>query len=135
MAQTGFPAILVVEDERDILVVLRRILRDLTTDNDIIAVPDAETALEHLDRQPFALIITDYVMPGMSGLELARRVRERSRDTTVVMITAYGTAALEQAAVEAGVEALLRKPFVVGKLEEEVRQALERWSNRLPEER
>ncbi len=134
MAQTGFPAILVVEDERDILVVLRRILRDLTTDNDIVAVPDAETALEHLDRQPFALIITDYVMPGMSGLELARQVRERSRDTTVVMITAYGTATLEQAAVEAGVEALLRKPFVVGKLEEVVRQALERWSNRLPEE-
>ena len=134
MAQTGFPAILVVEDERDILIVLRRILRDLTTDNDIVAAPDAETALDQLARQPFALVITDYVMPEMSGLDLARRVRDRSPDTMVVMITAYGTDELERAADQAGVAVVLRKPFVVSRLEDAVRQSLARWATRVADE-
>jgi two-component system, response regulator, stage 0 sporulation protein F len=127
MAESAFPAILLVEDERDILIVLRRILRDLTTEHDIVAVPDAPSALAALDKQPFALVITDYVMPEMSGLELARAVRARSPKTAIIMVTAYATPEIERNAHAAGVEAVLRKPFLVGRLEEVVRAALDRW--------
>ena len=126
MGQTEFPAILVVEDEPDVLIVLRRILRDVTIGHDIIAVPDGATAIEQLERQRFALVITDYLMPEVSGIELARFVRARSPETAVVMVTAYATSEVEQAATEAGVQVVLRKPFVVGKLEDAVRVALSR---------
>src|SRR3712207_1229101 len=95
MAEHEFPAILVVEDEPDILIVLRRILRDVTVGHDIVAVPDGTTALQHMERQHFALVITDYMMPDVNGLDLARSVRQQSPDTPVVMVTAYATAELE----------------------------------------
>lgn len=124
MTHLGFPAILVVEDEPDVLIVLRRILRDLTTEHDIIAVANAATALGHIDKHAVALVITDYLMPEMTGIELARAVRARSKDTVVIMVTAYATPEVERLAHEVGVNVVLRKPFLVDQLEQAVRAAL-----------
>ncbi len=124
MTQGGFPAILVVEDEPHILIVLRRILRDLTSEYDIVAVPDALAALDYMQAHPVALVITDYIMPEMSGLELARQVKDKTPGTPVIMVTSYGTRELEQAARQAGIQRVLRKPFALEGIEQAVREAL-----------
>ena len=47
-------------------------------------------ALKKLDQESFDLLITDYRMGGMNGVELARKVHERSRDLPVIIVTGYG---------------------------------------------
>ncbi|MBA3945741.1 MAG: response regulator [Herpetosiphonaceae bacterium] len=123
MAPT-IPAILVVEDEPDILMILRRILRDVTSEYDIIAVPHARTALKQLALQDCALVITDYAMPDMTGLDLAQHIQRMAPQTPVVMITAYANPELLHAAKAAGVVYVLYKPFSVGELEQVLRTYL-----------
>ncbi len=123
MAQS-IPAILVVEDEPDILMILRRILRDVTSDYDIIAVPQARTAMKQLALQDCALVITDYAMPDMTGLDLAQHIQRTAPQTPVVMITAYANPELLNAAKAAGVAYVLYKPFSVDELEQVLRRYL-----------
>jgi CheY-like chemotaxis protein len=112
----SFPAIIVVEDAPDILVVLRRVLHDLQLEYDIITVNNGQSALAQAALHPCALLITDYMLSGINGLELAREFIERWH-SPVIMITAYATPALREAAKAAGIERFLSKPFMVDDLE------------------
>lgn len=120
-----FPAILVVEDEPDILVILRRVLRDLETELDIVAVSSGEAAMAYATQHPCRLLITDYRLGGMDGLQLARSFK-RSFNSPVIMISAYFTPVLRDAVRAEGVDVALSKPFQVEELEHAVRQALGR---------
>jgi DNA-binding response OmpR family regulator len=111
-----FPAIIVVEDAPDILIVLRRVLHDLQLAYDIITVDNGRSALAHAAQHPCALLITDYMLSGVNGLELAREFKARW-SCPVIMITAYGTPELRAAARAAGVDRFLSKPFMVDALE------------------
>ncbi|HEX6288882.1 MAG TPA: response regulator [Herpetosiphonaceae bacterium] len=114
-----FPAIIVVEDAPDILIVLRRVLHDLQLEHDIITVDNGLSALAQASQHPCALLITDYMLSGINGLELAREFKARWR-SAVIMITAYATPELREAARAAGVDRFLSKPFMVEALEEAV---------------
>lgn len=118
-----FPAIIVVEDAPDILIVLRRVLHDLQLSYDIITVDNGLSALAQAAQHPCALLITDYMLSGINGLELAREFKERWR-CPVIMITAYGTPELREAAKAAGVDRFLSKPFMVEVLETAVCRVL-----------
>jgi CheY-like chemotaxis protein len=122
---TPIPAIVVVEDEPDILVILRRVLRDLETDYDIVAVSSAEAALAYALKNPCRLLITDYQLGGMDGLQLAKTFK-RDFGCRVIMISAYFTPALRNIAYVEGVDFLFAKPFQVDALEEAIRIALSR---------
>jgi len=124
--ETAFriPAIILVEDEPDILIILHRILRDLTGGYDIIPVHDGAHALAQLALRPVPLLITDYNMPEMTGVDLTRAVKAVAPETVVVLITAYGTAALERKGRAAGVDHYLTKPFALDHLEQIVRATL-----------
>jgi CheY-like chemotaxis protein len=111
-----FPAIIVVEDAPDILIVLRRVLHDLQLEYDIITVDNGLSALAQAGQHPCALLITDYMLSGINGLELAREFKARWR-SAVIMITAYATPELRDAAKTAGVDRFLSKPFMVDDLE------------------
>jgi CheY-like chemotaxis protein len=119
------PAIIVVEDKPNVLLVLRRVLRDLETDYDIIAVDNGPEALAHAEKCRCFLLITDYMLGGMNGLELAKEFKARY-DCRVIMLTAYPTAALRSAAEEAGVDYFLPKPFRINDLESAIRDVLPR---------
>jgi CheY-like chemotaxis protein len=81
---------------------------------------DGNQALEFLDNaeHDVILILSDINMPGMSGLELLRRIRERPSDLPVYLFTAYGMR--EDEALAAGASGFLGKPLDFGRL----RQAL-----------
>lgn len=92
-------AILIVDDEENVLSSLRRLLRP--DGYRIFTASGAEQALEILSTNPIALVISDNAMPGTSGIELLRRVRESWPDVIRVMLTGYAdlqsaTAAINQ---------------------------------------
>jgi two-component system, response regulator, stage 0 sporulation protein F len=118
------PAILIVEDEPDILTILHRLIRALTSDYDIITAGSGTAALEQLALRTVRLVITDYNMPGMNGLQLAAAVKARVPGMPVVLMTAYTTPDLMRRARDRGVDRYLSKPFQVSTIEQVVQDLL-----------
>ena len=77
----------------------------------VINAADGADALSKLANDDYDAVFTDIRMPGMSGLEVAERVRASRPWTPVVIITGHGTDAAEARAKAAGVSAFLRKPL------------------------
>jgi CheY-like chemotaxis protein len=118
------PAVVLVEDEPDILIILHRLLRDFTSGCDIIPVPDGETALAEVDRRHVPLVITDYNMPRMNGLELATRLKQRTPPVRVAMLTAYDSPELRRQVAACGIDYYLPKPFPLERFERIMRESL-----------
>ena len=94
------PAVIVVEDDPILSIVLQRVLRQLTRRYEIVHVTDGFAALTHFDQRRVPLLITDYMLrSSMDGLKLTSTVRARSPETRVVLITAYATPEVEQSHV------------------------------------
>jgi CheY-like chemotaxis protein len=83
-------------------------------------------ALEDFLDHPldFDVMLTDLTMPGMSGADLAERVRKVRPDLPIVMATGYGRVMSEERARELGVRPLLHKPFSLAVLGEAIQDAL-----------
>jgi CheY-like chemotaxis protein len=103
------PAILIVDDDPAILMLLRIFMEDIAPTYDILTAADGRRALSYLTERPIQLLITDYMMAGMNGLELTAAVKTASPMTHVIMITAYSSALLEQRAREYKVDTFLTK--------------------------
>lgn len=119
------PAIVLVEDEPDILIILHRIMRDLTGGYDIVTVNGAREALDVLQERTCPLLITDHNMPGMTGTELIQQVKGEYPTTKSIIITAYATPDVERTARNAGVDYFLTKPFSLDRLEQIIKEVLE----------
>ncbi len=85
----------------------------------------AAKAAECLDPSECAMVVTDVKMPGMSGLELTRRIKETASSIPVVVMTAFGTIQDAVEAMKIGAFDYLLKPFSLETLEAVVRKALE----------
>uniref|UniRef100_A0A7C4CB23 Sigma-54-dependent Fis family transcriptional regulator n=1 Tax=candidate division WOR-3 bacterium TaxID=2052148 RepID=A0A7C4CB23_UNCW3 len=116
--------LLVVDDAQATLEVLER---NLTAAGfRVFAAASVDAALKVLESTHADLVITDLKMPGASGLELIRHVRENLRDTEVMMITGYASVESAVDAVKAGAEEYLAKPFTDEELLAAVERALEK---------
>ena len=115
--------ILVVDDERGLCAGIQEALKreGYTVD----AVTDALSALRLTEGRLYNLIITDYRMPQFSGLELLAKVREKSRDTLFILMTAYGTVESAVEAMKQGAYDYLAKPLDMQRLRTLVQKALE----------
>jgi CheY-like chemotaxis protein len=101
--------VLVVDDDA---VVVRSINRVLTEQGcQVRETLSGKEALEELDHQAYDVVFTDIRMPGMDGLDLASRMKQRHPETPVVVITGYGTETNERQARDLGVAGFLRKPL------------------------
>ena len=103
------PTVLVVDDDDGFRALLLDILR--LEGYRLLAAASAEQALSLLERDRADLVLTDRRLPGLDGLELARRLRAQPRPPVVVLVTAYGTIPEAVAAVRAGVADYLTKPL------------------------
>jgi len=117
--------ILVVDDAPETLEVLRRNLA--SRGYQVFTAPGVDDALRVLETETVDLVITDYKMPRVSGLDLVRHVRENYRDTEVMMITGYASIGGAVEAVKFGAEDYLAKPFT----DEELFSAVEHALNKL----
>lgn len=104
--------ILIVDDYKTMLRILRNLLRKLSFNN-VEEAMDGTQALQKLRQAQFGLVISDWNMEPMTGIELLRQVRadEKLKATPFIMITAESKSENVIAAKEAGVSNYIVKPF------------------------
>jgi signal transduction histidine kinase len=123
---SGSESILVVEDEADVRSYLVETLRDLNYR--VHEAADGAAALALYDSEPFRvdLLLTDIVMPGMNGRQLAREMQNRLSKLKVLFITGYsGDAVVQKGRVDPGVS-MLQKPLTQVMLASKIRDLLDR---------
>jgi two-component system KDP operon response regulator KdpE len=113
--------VLVVDDEPQVL----RLLRTALTERgyDVTTAPSGEEAIEAFRRRLADVIILDLVMPGMSGLDVCRAVREQSA-VPVIVLSAHGDERDKVLALDLGADDYLTKPFGMEELLARIRVAL-----------
>ena len=115
--------ILIVDDES----MVRKCFADFLGEYyPCLTAGNTDEALAHLRAQPFALVIMDVIMPGLSGIELLRKVTELYPDTAVIMVSGIDRTQRVMDAMRLGASDYLTKPCDLEVLEFSVRRALER---------
>jgi DNA-binding NtrC family response regulator len=115
--------ILIVEDERLIRWSLRQKFEGLGFH--VTEVDDGASALQALDAGVYDLIMLDYRLPDMTGLEILTKIRENDRDVVVIMMTAFSTIESAVDAMKLGAYDYITKPFDMDQLLRTVNKALE----------
>jgi putative two-component system response regulator len=116
--------ILVIDDEEVIRMLVVEILE--SAGYDVTSAESAEVALTLLEETDFDLVVSDVIMPGLSGLELLEAVRARRASLPVVLVTGAGTYDTLSQALTRGAAGLVTKPFAHSDLQSAVADALER---------
>ena len=106
--------IFVVDDDQGVLESFDAMLGD---DYSVVMLHDGATALDLLCQRSPRLLFLDIKMPGMSGIEVLKTIRERQLGTEVVIVTALPQDNYEELALEYGVYRYLRKPLDVDEIE------------------
>jgi DNA-binding response OmpR family regulator len=111
MRTTSRPTILICDDEAPLRELMRAILDDDSYEFEEAA--DAGEALERAIAVEPDLVLLDVMLPGGSGLDVLRELRARDAlaDTPVVVVTAWTSSADRRAAIDAGADEFLAKPF------------------------
>ena len=115
--------ILVVDDERGLCAGIQEALQ--REGYVVDAVNDAPTALKLIGERLYNLVVTDMKMPAMSGLQLLKEAKQKSRDTQFILMTAYGTVESAVEAMKEGAYDYLSKPLDMQRLRALVLKALE----------
>jgi CheY-like chemotaxis protein len=116
--------VLVADDDVDVCSLISGVFRRKCV---VTVAHDAEHALSIMSREePFDVIISDYMLPGVSGLDFILRVRSEPMwsQTPIIMITGHG-ASLKARAIDAGANGFLSKPFTLEQLRNVVTKALQ----------
>ncbi|TCS39948.1 two-component system chemotaxis response regulator CheY [Reinekea marinisedimentorum] len=119
--------ILVVDDFSTMRRIVKNLLRDLGFTNTHEA-DDGTTAWPMLQSGDFDFVVTDWNMPGMTGIELLQKIRadERLKGIPVLMVTAEAKRDQIVAAAQAGVNGYVVKPFTAAALKEKIEKIFER---------
>lgn len=114
MAQGAQKIILIVDDEDALREALGKILED--DGYGVISAASGEQALEILQDHPVDLMLTDIRMPGMSGLDLLKKIREIHSSLGVIILTGYGEIDSYIEAMHFGALEYVSKPFKINEL-------------------
>ncbi|MDO8273149.1 MAG: chemotaxis response regulator CheY [Gammaproteobacteria bacterium] len=119
--------ILIVDDFSTMRRIIKNLLRDLGFTNTSEA-DDGHSALPMLQHGDFDFLVTDWNMPGMTGIDLLRACRadERLKSLPVLMVTAEAKRDQIIAAAQAGVNGYVVKPFTAAALQEKIEKIFER---------
>ncbi len=118
--------VLIVDDEPHVAMVLADALEKLGDQYIFDTAQDSKKALDMIQNapQPYDLVITDYRMPGMSGIDLATAIRSVSPNTQVVLMTAFGADRLRDRTQYLGIRGYIDKPFKIDEIRAIVSNAL-----------
>jgi len=116
--------ILIADDDLEILALVKRHLAKL--DVDVFEATDGEEALEQAQSEKPDLVILDVMMPGMSGWEVCRAIREDDSlsHTTVLMLTGIGERLNEMTSPLYGADDYLDKPFDFADLDDKIKRVM-----------
>jgi DNA-binding NtrC family response regulator len=115
---------LIIDDEKNIRLTLSKCLSfiDIAADEAI----NGEEGLKKINEKTYDMIFLDLKMPGMNGLEVLRRIREKDPSTSVVIITAHGTVDSAVEAMKVGAADFMQKPFTPQEIKTIVEEILAR---------
>jgi DNA-binding NtrC family response regulator len=116
------PKILIVDDEPTVCYSLGQALAG--QGYDIEAAESGEEALRKIEAGTYGVVICDLMMPGLSGLDLLKNLRDRDSKTPVVLVTGYPTSRAAAEASKLGAFDFLMKPFTPEDIRGVVRRAL-----------
>ena len=121
---TGSERILLVDDDPEVARLGREVLEHLGYQ--VVSVSDPIAALDLFaeDAHGFDLLLTDYTMPGLSGLELARRARQMIPDLPVILISGNSSRLAAQTLADENIAACCQKPLQLSELSQVVRQVV-----------
>jgi DNA-binding response OmpR family regulator len=103
--------VLIIDDSFDLTRVLRSGIYTLDPQIEVLVTPSAEEAMLEISKGDLDLIVTDIRLPGISGLELLRKIRVRHPVVKIVMMSGMTDRDIEDKAREAGANIFLRKPI------------------------
>ena len=113
--------LLIVEDDRNALAGLQELLRE--EGFFVRGVTDGRRALDAVARETFDIVLCDYCLPGMNGLQLCHELRRDQPHLIFFLVTAYRNPELVHAARQCGIEKVLSKPIVLNELLESLTAA------------
>jgi DNA-binding response OmpR family regulator len=118
------PTVVIADDDLEILTMVRTLLR--RRDVKLIEASDGEEAMRLIRENEPDLVVLDVMMPGMSGWEVCKGIREDAAlsSTGVIMLTGIGERLSEMTSPLYGADAYLDKPFDMGDLDEKVGEVL-----------
>jgi CheY-like chemotaxis protein len=128
------PRVLLVDDHRDILKLLHSTLDTLAHELEIIEAPSGEEALLEASREKIDLLVSDYRLPGITGIELMHKIRARYPDTRVILVTGMTDRKSRDEILNAGAAAVFDKPISLTDFLDAVERALNLDRTILPEE-
>ncbi len=117
--------VLIADDDPAICTLIETVLRK--GPYEIAVRNDGESALVALDREPhFDIVICDFMLPGISGIDLIERLRanERTRSLPILMVSGHTNYAMDGRAKNAGANLFLNKPFTISQLRAAVNSLL-----------
>jgi DNA-binding response OmpR family regulator len=126
--------ILIVEDQREVSRLLRSALETLERDLVIVELPSAEEALLESSRKKVDLLISDYRLPGISGIELFHKVRKNHPQVKIILITGQTDPQIRKEVADAGADAFFIKPVPITDFLEAVERHLGLVETILPPE-
>jgi CheY-like chemotaxis protein len=118
--------ILIVDDAKDILFLLMHSVKRLGPDYEVSTATDGATALAQVEKQHFDVVITDYMMPGMTGIDLVQAIRKFSPETQIVLMTAHDTRSVRHTVETLQLGGFIGKPFTVPEVLDVVQRAIAR---------
>lgn len=120
----GRPLVYVVDDDTSVRRALSRLMRACGLDVEVCGTANEFLASDHSHRP--ACLVLDVRLPGMSGVDLQRRLAACEPDLPIVVITGHGDEEIRRQMLQAGAVAFFAKPFDDRALVEAIRQALDR---------
>jgi CheY-like chemotaxis protein len=125
------PKILVIDDEADMRFAVRMLLE--RSGHTVLEADNGEAALSRIDEGVPDLVLLDMRLPGMDGIQILQKIREKQKDLPIIMVTGYGNVELAEQALQLGADHYLSKPFHNKELIDVIGQILRKRGYVLPE--
>ena len=113
--------VLLVDDEEDLSLVLAERLQMRGFDAE--GVTSGETALSRIEQKQFDVLVVDVKMPGLGGLNLLRKLRQRNPRSQVILFTGHGSTQEAEEGIREGAFEYLVKPVEIEELVKKIQQA------------
>jgi len=105
------PCILIVDDQRDIVRLIHSSLQTLGHELELVDAPSGEEALLVASQRKVSLLVADYLLPGISGVELMRKIKVRNPELKTIFISGYNERKARDEMLQAGGVAIFDKPI------------------------